>query len=245
MRKTPQEKHVIHFNNTVIPFTVVRKDVKRVNLRVRSDSTVTVSAGRRVTLSFIEAMVLRHAPWIIEKQHELAAVHEQVQGRKYISGEIIPYLGQNYSIYLFETQGKGEVVFDGQFFQLYASKDSDAASRAGLLEAWYKKEAKVVFNQSLDKMAGLVAGYGIAKPTMTIRKMKSRWGSCSFVRQKITINSELIKTPPPCVDYVILHELAHFKYKNHDASFYDFLSKLMPDWKEQKSILKNLPLFLI
>jgi predicted metal-dependent hydrolase len=245
MRKTPQEKHFIHFNNTVIPFTVVRKDVKRVNLRVRSDSTVTVSAGSRVTLSFIEAMVLRHAPWIIGKQHELAAAHEQVKGRKYISGEIIPYLGQNYSIYLFETQGKGEVVFDGQFFQLYASKDSDAASRAGLLEAWYKNEAKVVFNQSLDKMAGLVAGYGIAKPTMTIRKMKSRWGSCSCEKHKITINSELIKTPLSCIDYVILHELAHFKCRNHDASFYDFLGKLMPDWKEQKALLKNLPLSFI
>lgn len=242
MKKIPQEQHVLHFNNTVIPYTVVRKDVKRVNLRVRADATVTVSAGKMVRSSFIEAMVLKHASWIIGKQEELAALHEKVQSRKYISGEIMPYLGQNYAIFLHETQGKGEIVFDGQFLHLYTKKDSDAAFRAGLFEKWYKNEAKVVFNQSLDKMAGLVAGYDIVKPTMTIRKMKSRWGSCSFKRHKITINSELIKTPPPCIDYVILHELAHFKYRNHDASFYAFLSSLLPGWQEQKAHLKNLPL---
>lgn len=245
MSKYLQEKHFVHFNNRVIPYTLIRKDVKRINLRVRADSTVTVSAGKKVALSFIEAMVLKHAPWIIRKQQDLAAINDQIQDRQYISGEIIPYLGQNYPLLLRETKGKGEIVFDGQFFLLYAQKDSDAASRTGLFEEWYKSAAKIVFNQSLAKMACLVAARGIAKPTMTIRKMKSRWGSCSCKRHNITINSELIKAPLSCIDYVILHELAHFKYRNHDASFYAFLSSLMPDWQEKKSVLKNLPHSLI
>jgi predicted metal-dependent hydrolase len=53
----------------------------------------------------------------------------------------------------------------------------------------------------------------------------------------IVLNSELIKTPKHCIDYVVLHELIHFKYKNHDNKFYAFLTSLMPDWKKRKKIL--------
>jgi len=67
--------------------------------------------------------------------------------------------------------------------------------------------------------------------------MKARWGSCITDKRLILINSELIKAPKYCIDYVILHELLHFKYRNHDAEFYNFMTSLMPDWKQRKEIL--------
>jgi len=67
--------------------------------------------------------------------------------------------------------------------------------------------------------------------------MKARWGSCLKEKNIILLNSELIKAPKFCIDYVILHELIHFKYRNHDAEFYDFMTSLMPDWKQRKEIL--------
>lgn len=81
--------------------------------------------------------------------------------------------------------------------------------------------------------------YGIEKPKISIRKMKTRWGSCSKNRQKIILNSELIKAPKACIDYVVLHEIIHLLHRNHDRKFYNFLTIYMPDWKKRKAILDS------
>jgi len=83
----------------------------------------------------------------------------------------------------------------------------------------------------------LVKSYNIPKPEIKIREMKARWGSCHRKDQVILLNSELIKAPKYCIDYVVLHELIHFKYNNHDTDFYAFLISLMPDWEKRKKIL--------
>ncbi len=67
--------------------------------------------------------------------------------------------------------------------------------------------------------------------------MKARWGSCYRKERYIILNLHLIKAPKYCIDYVVLHELIHFKYKNHDNKFYTFLTSLMPDWEKRKKIL--------
>ena len=67
--------------------------------------------------------------------------------------------------------------------------------------------------------------------------MKARWGSCDNGKQNIILNFDLIKAPKYCIDYVVLHELLHFMYKNHNKDFYDFLTALMPDWTYRKEIL--------
>jgi len=73
---------------------------------------------------------------------------------------------------------------------------------------------------------------------LRIRHMKSRWGSCS-VSRAILLNTELVKAPVHCIDYVIAHELCHFKYRKHGDQFYRFLGKLMPDWQDRKRRLER------
>jgi hypothetical protein len=86
-------------------------------------------------------------------------------------------------------------------------------------------------------MYPFIQKYNVNKPKLMIRKMKSRWGSCLRDSNAILLNFELIKAPKYCIDYVVLHELIHFLYKSHDQQFYNFLTALMPDWKQRKSIL--------
>lgn len=86
-------------------------------------------------------------------------------------------------------------------------------------------------------MYQLVRNYNISKPGIKIREMKARWGSCHRKDNIILLNTELIKAAKYCIDYVTLHELIHFKYKNHDNEFYTFLRSLMPDWENRKKIL--------
>ena len=69
--------------------------------------------------------------------------------------------------------------------------------------------------------------------------MKTKWGICTPSKNEITFNLNLIKTPLECIEYVVLHELSHFKHPNHSRNFHNFVTRFMPNWKERKKILDN------
>ena len=106
-----------------------------------------------------------------------------------------------------------------------------------LFEAWWRRQAKEILQERVHVWYPIVEKYGVAMPELSIRKMKTLWGSCSVARHVITFNFYLIKARTPYIDYVVLHELVHFLYPNHSKQFYAFLSNYMPDWKERKLVL--------
>ena len=83
----------------------------------------------------------------------------------------------------------------------------------------------------------LVKPYGVKYPMVKIRTMKSKWGSCQPQQGKITLNGSMIASPKEAIEYVVLHELAHFVHPNHSKKFYEFVETLMPDWKTRKEKL--------
>ena len=76
-------------------------------------------------------------------------------------------------------------------------------------------------------------------PEITIRKMKSRWGSCFYLKNKITFNFSLIFLPQELIDYVIIHELCHFIEPNHSARFYAEIEKRLPEYRLREKQLKE------
>ena len=83
----------------------------------------------------------------------------------------------------------------------------------------------------------VIRKYNVDKPTITIKKMKTLWGSCSPQKCKITLNEYLMKANIRCIQYVVLHELTHLLYPNHSSDFYTFMTIHMPDWEERKKQL--------
>lgn len=232
-------KHIINHEGKSIHYTLFRKSVKNINLRVRADSSVSVSANKAVPFGFIEQVLKQNASWIIRKIERLEERRNKAVASDYSDGEIIFFLGCPYRLRLVPTAGRGKAdLVEGEIL-LFADKNSRHEEKERLINAWYRKQAEVIFQEALDRMHSLVAGCGIAKPALTIRFMKTRWGSCSGTRPRITLNTALIKVSPAVIDYVILHELAHFRYRRHDSSFYVFLTALMPDWRERKAMLKS------
>jgi len=78
----------------------------------------------------------------------------------------------------------------------------------------------------------------IPSPNLKIRKMTSRWGVCNLRNKNVTLNLELSKYDIRCLDYVIIHELSHFKYPNHSKDFWNLVSKYCPNYKEIRKSLK-------
>ncbi len=233
------KEYTINCGDQKITFSLIRKKVKNVNLRVKADSTVVVSANRSVPYIFVEELVRDKAPWIIKN---LARIDEKKllnMERKYITGEIINYLGNNFMLQVFQANHAEKIELNGRIIALFVKNSEDIERKQALIRKWYKEQAKIELGESLERIYPLVESFGIEKPTITIRTMKTRWGSCSWKRGKITINTELLKKSRDCIDYVVLHELAHFKFHKHDADFYGFLSALMPEWQVRRKLLKK------
>ena len=106
------------------------------------------------------------------------------------------------------------------------------------IEKWYKKEASDIFQRELDKMYQRFV-YEIPYPTLTIRKMKSRWGVCNVKTKRVTLNLELIKKEIIYLDYVIIHELSHLLYPNHSKDFWQCVEDNMKDYKKIRRELKH------
>lgn len=237
-REVDLEQHRVIYEGQAIPYQLHRKKVKNINLRIRPDQTVTVSAPGRVSFKSIESFVLEKAPWILRKLERFRQLHGSQSKRDFISGEIIYFKGQPFTLQLLETGDETVFLQDGKIV-ISAKPGSTAIERKELVVNWLNGEASFCFQQSLDRLYPLVQRYDIPRPVIVIKTMKSRWGSCSWKKEKISLNTFLMHYPQECLDYVLLHELIHFRHHHHDQKFYQYLEKLMPDWKERKRKLKE------
>lgn len=232
-----KHKLTVKYQHHSINYILTRKPVRRINIRVKPDCTVHVSANMSVPISYIEALLWQKGAWIIKNLEKFKQKQSALAKRRLISGEIISYLGQDYLLEVTESEAEERVSFKNGFVQLYVKPESTFEEREKLLGDWYKKEAAPVFSKALEKLFPLVKRQGFKKPAIKVRKMKTRWGSCSWKKGSITLNSELLKIPLVCIEYVIMHELAHFKHQGHDRQFYSYLDELMPGWQDYKRLL--------
>lgn len=122
------------------------------------------------------------------------------------------------------------------YINIYVKDKANFERKKILLDGWYKEKAHHHFKQALKKYNVLV---NKEVKTVSIRVMKTRWGSCNPTKSYINLNLELIKKPKMAIEYVVFHELAHLIHLNHDQKFYNFLSLHMPDWKKRKANLEQ------
>lgn len=231
------ENYTVKFGEKDIVFRLERKEVKHINLNIRPDLSIIVSANKDESLDVIKDFVRDKGLWIVKNLNYFERFQPAEKNEKeYVSGESFKYLGRQYRLKVFESEEETVKYFRGYIY-LYVRRGADFKKKEKLFEEWLHEKAEIHFHDSLKRMYKLVGKYGVPKPTVKIREMTARWGSCHRQDKVIVLNSELIKAPKHCIDYVVLHELAHFKYKNHDHRFYTFLTSLMPDWELRKKIL--------
>lgn len=234
-----RECFLVMYEGENIPVLLTRKQVKNINLRINSDLTVAVSAARDVPFQLIEELVRKKGGWILKHFERYSRRQISSSGLTYQGGDKLKYLGHTYNLAVQPALQQEEVLFDNENIYLLVHANCSSGERKEMIEQWYGEKAVTLFGQALDRIYPLLAGQDVTKPGIKIRKMKTRWGSCSLNSKKITLNLELIKMPQTSIDYVVLHELVHFVHPHHGKAFYDCLSGLMPDWKERRKHLKE------
>ncbi len=221
-----------------IEFTLIRKDVKNININVKPDLTILVSAPSKLQEEKVKEFVLKKRKWIKKNINYFKKNRPTPKTKKeYISGETFRYLGKQYRLKVIEDENEEGVKYFRGFIYLNIKNKNDIKSKEDLIKDWYHVREEILFNQSLNRMYKLIKKYDIEKPTIKPRKLKSRWGSCNKSKNEILLNSDLIEAPKFAIDYVVLHELIHFKYDNHNKDFFNLLTALMPDWEMRKNIL--------
>ena len=220
-----------------IHYCLERKNVKNLNLRVRKDGSVFVSANDTVSCKEIDDFICSKARYIIEVINRFSdmAKYKQ-QPKKYVSGESFYLQGRD--LRLLVSQSKSDsILSDGIYIYLEVKDVNDFEKKKRIVNRFLDQQCKTIFGEVLDELYPLLGKYGIDKPTLRIRDMETRWGSCLPKKGIITLNKRLIEAPRNCIEYVVMHELCHFVYPNHSNQFYLFLSMLIPDWKERKHYL--------
>lgn len=239
MRLNPEQR-VVHCENGDILYMLTRKPVKNVNLRIKPEGQVLVSANDSVPIEFIDAFIEKKQRYIFSVLSRCEEKKKLVQAvpKRYVSGESYDLLGK--SLRLKVEANKDEIVYtDGVYIFLRVKDKDDFRHKEIMMSKWLKQYQTTVFEELLQEKYLLFEKYGVPYPTLKIRNMTSRWGSCQPKKGIITLNSKLIEAPKNCIEYVILHELVHFIHPNHSRQFWDFVAMMMPDWKERKVELER------
>ncbi|BBB22897.1 conserved hypothetical protein [Abyssogena phaseoliformis symbiont OG214] len=213
---------------------IIRKDIKNINLRVKPNFDVVLSAPLKTTDEHIEHVLDKRNDWIESKLAFFRSKNIAVS-QEYVSGEDCKFLGRHYRLKVTQSH-KESVKLKGRYLNLFVKNKDNFIRKETLVRQWYYNKAEKYFQKVLIKYQPVV---NKEIKRVRIRKMKTRWGSCNPSKSYINLNSELIKAPIQCVEYVIFHELTHLIYPNHDKNFYTYLTAHMPNWKQVKNRLEN------
>lgn len=231
-------KKTIQYCGIPIEYTLTRKPVKNMNVRINEKGEIRVSARSGLPVEEINGFIESKAEWIIRT---LAAVERYNMAKpdsEIYEGKKCYYLGEPCLVEI--KQSDVDFIKKNEAIITIFSKQPNRRDIVKLQYLnWLKKEATTVFINSVIRMHSLAEKENIPMPEISIRNMKTRWGSCNPRKQKITLNLQLMKADIECIDHVVLHELMHFKYSNHGKEFYALIDKYMSDWKERRERLNE------
>lgn len=237
------QKRVVLYANRELHYLLERKSVKNLNLRVHKDCTVYVSANQDVAEEAVDDFVRRRGHHIRSAQKVFREMAQYAsQPKQYVSGETFYLMGR--SVRLSVQKDTQERIFsDGIYLYLSVKVPDDFAKKQRMVTRYLDEQCRVVFGRIIADIYPIFQKYGVTMPTLRIRNMETRWGSCLSAKKVITLNKRLLEVPQNCIEYVVTHEFCHLLHPNHSKQFYRFLTMLMPDWKARKVILDRSAMF--
>lgn len=220
-----------------VKIQVLYKDIKNINLRVYRDFSIKLSLPMNVADEWINKFLESKKDWIESKLEMYKATDGYNNLLALKSGSSTQMLGKDMRIIKVQST-KNFVEVDEKKILVNLKDINNNDSFMRVFSNWWREQAFNVYSQQVDALYNSVfKKYGVQKPTISIKKMKTMWGSCTKSLGKITLNEYLLKADIMCIQYVVLHELTHLIYTYHSKDFYDFLTIHMPDWQSRKKQL--------
>jgi len=219
---------------------LVRKPIKNMHLGVYPpDGRVRVAAPATVSDDAIRIAVVSRMGWI-NRQRDKFQQQARQSARAYVSGETHFHLGQRYRLRLIERPGSAGVrLTSDKRIELSVPEDRGSEFREKVFQRWQRGLLRERGQALAVEWAGRL---GVEPPTIGIKRMKTKWGACNPDAKRIWLNLELIKKPPECISYLMLHEITHLIERRHGDAFVAFLDRHMPNWRTYRDQLNAAPL---
>jgi predicted metal-dependent hydrolase len=221
---------------------VIQKAIKNIHLAVYPpEGRVRIAAPNEVSQETLRLFVLGKLPWIRKQQRRFNEQNRQTP-RQYVDRESHYFLGRKYLLRVHPLSAihkKSKIVVKSKtYIEMYVSEKSSVETKAALMREFYRDQLKVVLVDLIRKWESILS---VSASSVSVKSMRTKWGSCSTEKGSILLNLELAKKPIPCIEYVVAHELVHLIERHHNDNFKAHLDKYIPNWKALKSELNLLP----
>ncbi|HEX7891028.1 MAG TPA: SprT family zinc-dependent metalloprotease [Ramlibacter sp.] len=216
---------------------VVRKDIKNLHLGVYPpNGRVRIAAPVAMGDESIRLAVVDKLAWI-KRQRAAFAQQPRQSTREMVSGESHYFLGRRYRLRLHEEDAPPRVAIRGlRVLDLFVRPGTSTERRLAILEGWYRDQLKEIVPPLMDKWQRALR---VRASAWAIKKMKTRWGTCTVEARRVWLNLELAKKPLRSIEYVLVHELAHLRVPSHSEEFTKLLDAHLPDWRERRKELQQ------
>lgn len=234
------EESWLMIGDNLIYYYIKRKKIKNMYMRFTSDGKILITTSKLCSLEKIENFIRSKEQWIMKQMKFQEKIDDEKETKNFRDGENLYFLGQKYISKI--VYGKSNNVYiDGKNIVLtikekYVTNDEYIRK---VYEEWLKEECLKIVSMYIELYYEKMKKYKIPFPDVSIKKFKSRWGCCCPKKNKVEFAMNLIKVPKECIEYVVVHELAHFKYIHHNNYFYNFVSIFIPDWKIKRDMLNK------
>ena len=227
----------VEWGGVTIAYSWCHSRRRTLGITVRPDKSVSVRVPLRTPVKEIRTFVTSRAEWVVKVWKKLNARptgHLQEYGR----GAVFMYQGE--ILRLEFTKGVHLCLqrHDGLLMLTTPELPSEETVRK-MIDSWYRKQALKIVKERSIACHSMMQEENIPLPPITIRSMKTRWGSYSYRTRRITLNLNLIRTPLSCLDYVIIHELCHIRVRHHGPDFWQMVGRYVPGYLELRRQLKK------
>jgi|ERR1022692_533236 predicted metal-dependent hydrolase len=217
---------------------VVMKDIKNVHLSVYPPTgRVRISAPSRMSLDTIRVFAISKLGWIKQHQRKFQE-QEREPPREYLGRESHYFWGKRYLLKVIESDEASLIELKNRKLTLRVRPGTPADKKHALLDAWYRQRLKAEVPALIAKWASHM---GVKVERFHIQRMKTKWGSCSPATRSIRLNTDLAKKPRECLEYLVVHEMAHLLEPTHNKRFVALMDNLLPRWKDCRDALNRLP----
>jgi predicted metal-dependent hydrolase len=219
---------------------VVRKAIKNLHLGVYPPGgRVRVAAPEHLSDEAVRLAVVSRLGWIRRKRDNFAT-QERQSAREMVTGESHYVQGRRYRLDVVEIAGRESVTIrNARTLELRVRPGASAAEREQVLQRWYRRLMREHVAELIAKWEPVI---GIKVAEWGIKRMKTRWGSCNVDARRIWINLELAKKSPPCLQYIVVHELVHLIERHHNERFRELMNRHLPQWRMDRDELNRAPL---
>jgi predicted metal-dependent hydrolase len=222
-----------------IAVNVVRKNIKNVHLSVYPpNGNVRISAPLRMNLDTIRVFAISKLDWIKKHQQKIRSQVRETP-REYIDRESHYLWGKRYLLDLVELDTSPSLELRHDRWILQVRPGTNILKKQDIINKFYRQQLEAAISPLIDKWERLM---GVSVSSFSVRKMKTKWGSCTPSLGTIRFNLELAKKPAECLEYVIVHELVHLLEPSHNRRFIAFMDSFMPKWRFYQSELNRLPI---